>query len=125
MAVVGVLLAIGGSSGSAPIVLRPLPGTPTDSQATATMSGPRHMTVVVDRLPVTSSPHYYALWLMTSRSDLVRVATFRVDAHGRARLSLSLPVAATRYRYLDISLQRAGDGGQISAHSLARAPIPS
>ena len=83
------------------------------------------MLLTVEHLPVTAPGHFYELWLMNSTSDLVSVASFNVDAHGRAQLSVPLPVSASRYHFLDISLQQAAAGPAHSGDSVLRAPIPA
>jgi anti-sigma-K factor RskA len=104
------------------VVLTPLQGAPAGSRATATITGSEHVQLSVEHLPPTGSAHYYELWLMTDTTHLASVASFHVDGHGSARLSLPLPAAPERYRYLNISLQRAGAGTNISSDSLLRGP---
>ena len=58
----------------------------------------------VSGLAPTDGRHVYELWLMDSTSDLISVATFRVNAAGRAQLTLTLPAAPSHFRYLDVSL---------------------
>jgi anti-sigma-K factor RskA len=125
---VALVLALSGGSGvrSGPsVTLAALPGAPAGSSATATMVGRRHMVLDVSHLRPNSRGDYYELWLMTSPSKLVSVASFRVPGSGRTRLSLRLPAPPGAYRYFDVSLQQAGGGAGISNASVLRAPIPA
>jgi len=107
------------------VVLRALAGAPANSLATATITGSSRISVSVLHLPPTDARHHYELWLMTSTTDLVPVRSFRVEGSGAVRMSAPLPSPASRYRYLDISLQRDGGGTAISAQSLLRGPTSS
>ncbi len=119
-----VLALTAGSSVKHPdtVVLAPLQGAPAGSHATATISSSQRVQLSVEHLPPTGSSHYYELWLMTDTTHLASVASFHVDPRGSARLSVALPAPAQRYRYLNISLQRAGAGTHISDESLLRGP---
>jgi anti-sigma-K factor RskA len=122
IALVLVLTTGSSSTGSHTVVLSPLAGAPADSRATATITGSERVQLSVEHLAATDSGHYYELWLMTDTTHLVSVASFRVNSRGSARLSVPLPAAPARYRYLNISLQRAGAGTAISRQSLLRGP---
>jgi len=123
-AVVLVLALTAGSSGTHPhtVVLNALAGAPAGSRATATITGSERVQLRVEHLAPTDSAHYYELWLMTDTTHLVSVASFHVNSRGSARLSLLLPAPPERYRYLNVSLQRAGAGTAISSQSLLRGP---
>jgi anti-sigma-K factor RskA len=127
MAAVAVALVLALTAGSPAghshtVVLTPLQGAPAGSRATATITGSERVQLSVEHLPPTGSAHYYELWLMTDTTHLASVASFHVDGHGSARLSLPLPAPPQGYRYLNISLQRAGAGTNISNDSLLRGP---
>jgi len=122
-AVLAILLAPGGSgTRSHTVVLSALAGAPPGSRATATITGSQRVQVSVEHLRPTDGRHYYELWLMTDTTHLVPVASFRVDGDGDAHLSLPLPASPAAYRYLNISLQRAGVGSSISSLSVLRGP---
>jgi anti-sigma-K factor RskA len=113
--------------GSAPtrtdrVALSALAGTPASSHATAVIAGSRRVQVDVQYLPPAAAGHHYELWLMTDTTHLVPVASFGVSRAGTARLSLPLPAPPSRYRYLNVSLQQAGESA-ISNVSVLRGPI--
>lgn len=118
-----VLLNVGSSSTPAKtVVLTAVAGTPPRSHATATISGSDRVQVNIEHLSPTDQRHYYELWLMTDTTHLVPVASFRVNPGGTARLSLPLPASPSAYRYLNVSLQKAGGGNGISSLSVLRGP---
>lgn len=112
----------GGEAG-AHVVLRPLPGQTQDGLAVAYMKGSSRMLLKVKRLRPSPPGTYYELWLMTSDTDLVAVAGFRVDRSGTAELSLVLPDSPRRYAYLDVSLQKLDAGTRISQTNVLRGSI--
>jgi hypothetical protein len=112
------------SSGSAArVVLRPLPQTSGSGLAVAYMRGSERMSLRVRRLPPSPPGTYYELWLMTSDTDLVSVASFRVSGTGTADLNLALPAQPSNYEFLDISLQRVSAGATISQDNVLRGVI--
>ncbi len=122
---IGVLIERPGTSGGPTVVLHALAGTSSSEQAVARMTAGGRMVLTVEHLPATGPGDFYELWLMNSTSSLVSVASFRVGANGRAELDVPLPVAASHYRYLDISLQQAAAGPAHSGDSVLRAAIPA
>jgi len=122
-AVLLVLLTAGSSrTPSKTVVLGAVPGAPSRSRATATITGSERVQLNIEHLTPTDERHYYELWLMTDTTHLVPVASFRVNPSGAARLSLPLPASPAAYRYLNVSLQRAGAGSAISSLSVLRGP---
>jgi anti-sigma-K factor RskA len=121
-AVLALVLAGSGSPHRQTVRLSALAGAPADSWASATITASGRISVSVMHLPPTDRDHHYELWLMTSTTDLVPVGSFRVGGDGSAKLSMSLPTAPQRYRYLDVSLQPDGSNTAISAESLLRGP---
>jgi hypothetical protein len=111
------------TSGGPSIVLRPLGAQAANSLAVAEMPGPGQMLLRVAHLPPSPPGTYYELWLMTNLRRLTPVASFRVDASGRARLDLRLPDNPDQYRYLDISLQQLGHGTDHSPDSVLRGSV--
>jgi len=120
---IGVLIERPGSPSGPTVVLRALAGRPSSDLAVARMASGGRMVLSVKRLPPTGPGGFYELWLMNSVHDLVAVASFRVGADGQAELDVPLPVSASRYRYLDISLQQSSAGPAHSGDSVLRAPI--
>ncbi len=119
---IGELLADGGSPGAAAaLTLRPLqPGS--GARASVRMPDPETMVLDVADLPPAGRGHYYEVWLMSSASRTVPVASFRVDAAGDARLRVPLPANPGAYRYFDVSRQDAAAGPAHSGESVLRGP---
>ncbi|MGC9219876.1 MAG: anti-sigma factor [Solirubrobacteraceae bacterium] len=108
------------------VVLSPVsPGASAHGTAVAYMTGGAHMTLTLKGLPSSAPGTYYELWLMTSYTRLVPVASFRVGTSGGGTLRLLLPDNPHAYRYLDISVQRLGAGSAISRQSVLRGAIPA
>jgi hypothetical protein len=76
----------------------------------------------VHGLAATTTGHYYEAWLMTSTQRLISLASFQVAKRGHAQLTVHLPTAPSRYRYIDISLQSVADGAGHSQQSVLRGP---
>jgi anti-sigma-K factor RskA len=110
------------SSSSRTVQLSALAGAPPSARGTARFIGPETVQMRVEHLPATDVAHFYELWLMTDTTHLVSVGKFRVDFQGAASVSMTLPASPADYRYLNISLQRAGGGTGISNVSLLRGP---
>jgi anti-sigma-K factor RskA len=116
----GAVLTGGGSTKTAPaIVLRPLEPT-AGEEATVAMPAPGEMLFTAEGLPTLEAGQYYEIWLMSSTSKLVPVASFRVGADGRAQVRVPLPADPASYRYFDVSRQVAGAGTEHSADSILR-----
>jgi anti-sigma-K factor RskA len=116
----GAVLTGGGSTKPTPaIVLRPLEPT-AGEEATVAMPAPGEMLFTAEGLPTLEPGQYYEIWLMSSTSKLVPVASFRAGADGHAQVRVPLPADPTAYRYFDVSRQVAGDGTGHSADSVLR-----
>jgi hypothetical protein len=103
------------------IALRPLSGrSQAHGIARVTQSG--QLKLAVSDLPRTPTGRFYEAWLMTSRARLVPIASFRVGPDGRASMNVLLPASPSRYRFIDISLQRAAAGPAHSGDSVLRGP---
>ncbi len=105
------------------VLLSPLVGSLHGARAVAYMAGAQRMELVVSGLPRARPGTYYELWLMSSTTDLVPLASFRVDRAGGARLELVLPADPGSYRFLDVSLQRVSAPPSISTDSVLRGAI--
>jgi len=116
----GALLTDGDSGRSEPaIVLRPLQPT-SGEEATVAMPAPGEMLFDAEGLPTLRPGQYYEIWLMSSSSRLVPVASFGVGADGRAQVRVPLPADPTSFRYFDVSRQQVGQGTGHSADSVLR-----
>jgi hypothetical protein len=105
------------------IALGALDGAPKSSSALARMRGDGEMVLAVQGLAPVKPGAYYEVWLMTDLRHLVPVASFAVDADGRARIEVPLPAPPSDYRYLDISLQSTSAGTAHSADSVLRGSL--
>ena len=116
----GALLTGGDSARTAPaIVLRPLAPT-SGEEATVAMPAPGEMVFTAEGLPTLKSGQYYEIWLMSSSSRLVPVASFRVGSDGHAQVRVPLPADPSSYRYFDVSRQRVAEGTVHSGDSVLR-----
>jgi Anti-sigma-K factor rskA len=107
---------------AATATLRPLPGQPAASAGRAQLASTGRIVISFTRLPNPGIGSFYEAWLMTSPTKLIPVASFRPDAQGRARVETTLPAPVGAFRYLDVSLQRAGAGPAHSRDSVLRGP---
>ena len=126
---VGVLVRSSSGSTSTHIVasaqLAPIDRVDPSARAVFRLAADRTAQFDVSGLAPTDSRHVYELWLMDSASDLISIATFRVDSAGRAQLALSLPVAPSHFRYLDVSLQPLDGTALHSKISVLRGTAPA
>jgi Anti-sigma-K factor rskA len=102
--------------------LRPLPGQPVSAIGRVQLASAGRVVISFARLPRPGAGRFYEAWLMTSATKLVPVASFLPDARGRARVETSLPAPVGAFRYIDVSLQRAGAGPAHSGDSVLRGP---
>ena len=116
----GAILTGGDSSKPAPaIVLRPLEAT-AGEEATVAMPAPGEMLFTAEGLPTLEAGQYYEIWLMSSTSKLVPVASFRVGESGEASVEVPLPAAPAEYAYFDVSRQTVRGGPDHSKDSVLR-----
>jgi anti-sigma-K factor RskA len=121
--VVGALIASGGDSSSPPaktvLVLHPL-DAPKNSRADVSMPKADTMLLRTHGLPPSAAGDYYEVWLMSSDSKLVPVASFRVGQSGEASVEVPLPAAPDEYAYFDVSRQTVSGGPDHSQDSVLR-----
>jgi anti-sigma factor RsiW len=130
---VGVLagVAIRSSSGSAAThviansKLVPIDNVDPSARAVFALTSEQTARFEVSGLAPTDGRHVYELWLMDSTSDLISIATFRVNAAGHAELTLTLPTAPSHFRYLDVSLQPLDGTALHSSISVLRGATPA
>lgn len=118
---IGEVLGGGGSSGQpAPVLtLEPLE-TGSPARASIEMPDPATMVLDVSGLEPAGPGHYYEVWLMSSDTKLVSVASFSVDADNEAEIRVPLPASPAAYRYFDISRQAESEGTAHSGESVLR-----
>ena len=125
---VGVLVKSSSGSTSARIVasarLAPIANLDPSARGVFQLASDRTARFEVSGLTRTDSHHVYELWLMDTTRDLISIATFRVNATGRAQLTLTLPAAPAHFRYLDVSLQPLDGSAAHSKISVLRGPTP-
>ncbi|WP_053227603.1 anti-sigma factor domain-containing protein [Solirubrobacter soli] len=125
-----VLLAAGAGLGflldrepspSAQLALRPIGDLdPSASGKVSLVSD--GVDVRVSGLKPTGGGQFYELWLLGADKRLVGLGSFRVDAQGKATLTLPLPVDPKQFTYFDLSLEPSdGDPGH-SGVSVLRGP---
>jgi hypothetical protein len=107
---------------SAPLHSVGNPGT--RAHGTVAMSSDGRMVLVARHLDPSARGHYYELWLMSGPGRVVPVTSFRAGGRGDARVTAVLPVDASSYRFLDVSLQRAEAGAAHSKISVLRGAVP-
>jgi anti-sigma-K factor RskA len=117
-------LIFGDNSESSParktvLVLHPL-DAPKASGADLSMPAADTMLLRTYGLPASAPGGYYEVWLMSSDSKLVPVASFRVGSSGAASVEVPLPAPPTAYRYFDVSRQTVAGGTGHSADSVLR-----
>lgn len=121
--VVGALVASGGDSSSPPaktvLVLHPL-DAPKNSRADISMPKADTMLLRAHDLPPSAAGDYYEVWLMSSDSKLVPVASFKVGESGEASVEVPLPAAPDEYAYFDVSRQTVSGGTGHSQDSVLR-----
>lgn len=125
---IGVLIDSNGGAGQvAPsggvIALAPLGSAPASASASARMTAHDRMRLTVESLPPAPAGSYYEAWLLDGPGNVIPVAAFSVGADGRAVLEVPLPADASRYRYLDVSLQHVDDGTRHSGDSVLRGAL--
>ena len=120
---IGELLAGGGerSAPTAALSLQPLRAG-SAAHGSVHMPAPGTMVLDVSGLRPAGPGHYYELWLMTSPSRTVPVASFSVNRKGHAEVRVPLPAAPATYRYFDVSRQATDAGTAHSGESVLRGP---
>ena len=113
------------SEGEAPpaaaLALQPL-SSGSAAKGEVAMPAPDEMVLTVSDMPPSGQGQYYELWLLDGAEQTVPVASFWVGADGTAKLRVPLPADPARYRYFDVSRQRASQGTEHSADSVLRGP---
>jgi anti-sigma-K factor RskA len=118
---IGELLGGGGSAGQPEPVLTLEPLEPgSTALASIEMPDPATMVLDVSGLKPAGPGHYYEVWLMSSDTKLVSVASFSVDADDEAEIRVPLPASPAAYRYFDISRQAESEGTAHSGESVLR-----
>jgi anti-sigma-K factor RskA len=121
---VGALIASGGGSSTparTAIVLKPL-DAPANSRGDVSMPKADTMLLRTHGLPPSAAGDYYEVWLMSSDSKLVPVASFKVGESGEASVEVPLPAAPSEYAYFDVSRQTVAGGTDHSQDSVLRGP---
>ena len=120
------LLVRGGDDGpvaGTSIALAPVPGADPAGAGTATMvDDDTGMRLDVHGLAPSGPGQFYELWLLDGPRRVMSLGSFRVPSSGATEVTVPLPVAASDFRYIDVSLEREdGDPGH-SGDSVLRAP---
>jgi hypothetical protein len=123
-----VLVARAGSPGDhrasalakPPERLDPLPGGPAGVRGELRVVSPGTLRLAVAGLPAPGHGHY-EVWLYNSIADTRPLGAL---ASGTAGLTVRLPAGATRFRWIDVSLQPPGSTSD-SGQSVLRAANPA
>jgi anti-sigma-K factor RskA len=115
-------LLIGGNGGSrgtgagaTDVVLRRIGDGPRGAHGDVFVGRSKQRAKVdVEGLIPSGSHAFYELWLLDDDGRMIALGSFRIGADGRAEVELPIPVAPSRYRYFDVSMQE-DDGNP--AHS--------
>ena len=89
------------------------------ARGTASLDG-RRLTLTVSGLPQPTG--LYEVWLYNDEIDAVPVTTFHTAG---ATVKVKLPAAASRYRYIDVSLEPQDGNPNHSGDSILRVPLGS
>ncbi|MTD45093.1 hypothetical protein GKE82_12520 [Conexibacter sp. W3-3-2] len=120
----GTLVAGGGddtpATEGAPVTLAALDGTARPQRATVAMRGGGMHLDVAGLAPSRAGEHY-ELWLLNSADDLVSVGTFKVDDKGRVDADFPLGVDASRYAFIDVSVEPDDGNPAHSSRSVLRS----
>jgi anti-sigma-K factor RskA len=68
---------------------------------------------------------FYEMWLLGRGGGLVSLGSFRVDASGRATITVPAPADPGRFRYFDVSVEPADGNPGHSGDSVLRGPTRS
>ena len=128
-----VLLALGGALGTQlartgddtdrSVPLAPLTrGEAGDGELRLGPAGER-ATLVATGLAPSRRGEFYELWFLRPDGALVALGSFRVGADGRARVSVPVPVDPTRYRFVDVSVERDDGDPSHSSRSVLRGRV--
>lgn len=127
----GLLIGGNGSSqgpgtGATDLVLRRTGDGPPGARGDVFVGeGKQRATVDVEGLKPNGSHAFYELWLLDDDGRMIALGSFRIGADGRAKVDLPIPVAPSRYRYFDISLQEDNGNPTHSGISVLRGPTSS
>lgn len=125
----GVVAAGGGGDGdkgtaSSPIALSAVDAADPGARGKATVvrDGESAIRLSLDGLAPNGRGDAYEAWLMDGPERLVSLGSFRVGPSGSATVTLPVPAAPGRYRFVDVSRERLdGDPGH-SGTSVLRGP---
>lgn len=81
--------------------------------------------VEVSGLDPSGPGRFYELWLLDEDGRMIAIGAFQVGPDGRAEVEVPIPVAPSRYRYFDISLQQDDGDPAHSGVSVLRGPTRS
>jgi anti-sigma-K factor RskA len=128
-ALIGVVVRSSSGSTRARILasarLAPIDDVDPSARAVFGLTSAQTARFAVSGLAPTDKGHVYELWLMDSTSDLISVATFRVNSAGSAHLTLALPTSPSHFHYLDVSLQPLDGVALHSKTSVLRGATPA
>ena len=112
----------GDESGEPAIALSPVDdGKPGESGTVRVDDGGRKVKIAVDGLPPSGDDEFYEAWLLSATNEVVSLGGFRVGEDGSGELEAQLPDDPSRYRYFDVSVEKADGDAAHSGRSVLRA----
>jgi anti-sigma-K factor RskA len=112
-----------GATGGRQLALAPVGSAARSAQGEARLHG-SSATVDVSGLQPSGRGRFYELWLLNSPDDLVSLASFRVPASGKARVTVPLPDGGRGYRFVDLSVEPKDGNPAHSGDSVLRGRVP-
>ena len=120
--VVAVALTSGDGDSGDPVRLAPLGKYAGDAE------GSYHdgrLKLAVDGVAPSRAGEFYELWLLGDDGELLSLGSFRIPRSGAAEISVPVPGNPSRYRFLDVSLERDDGNPAHSKRSVLRGSTSS
>lgn len=107
------------------LVLRPVGNTKSKNAGVAVIAerGGKRQLIVQAQLTPTKNKQAYEVWLYNSRTDAKSMGAQVTDQNGTFQGAGQLPSDFTKYRYIDVSLERVDQNRAHSADSVLRGRL--
>jgi hypothetical protein len=107
------------------LVLRPVGNTKSKNAGVAVIAerGGKRQLIVQAQLTPTKARQAYEVWLYNSRTDAKSMGAQVTDQNGTFQGAGQLPTDFTKYRYIDVSLERVDQNRAHSATSVLRGRL--
>ena len=97
-------------------------GRPGETGEVELDDGRRNVVISVDGLPASGEDQFYEAWLLSETDDVVSLGGFRVGDDGTGELEAELPDDPSKYRFFDVSVEKADGDASHSGRSVLRSP---